>query len=315
MPHRTDQRQRQGRAVYVWCSGRQCATLTASTAGLVCNDHPVTVQWPAEVTGVAFSPGFLTFAGGPIAAGPGIVTLRCHAKSAVISGITGPTNINVATQVVAGANAQTDFPCVWSSVQHRTMTRSTCSTKTVGLRMTFKSLRRELDQSQSRILERRQDPVCHRCRMLNAAVSAEAKQEWVTCFSDSTSLGSFVQHIRTYANGYNQREQFLVVGLDAGVCRCWCDRVRHYAKHHSRRQRTGQPRSQRADRMPKRRTAGLCACGNAGVRARAAERRMTRNWDGFQLVSNLPGIPLTISRRCGSAQRQRGKPGTHDVFP
>ena len=84
--------------------------LTASTAGLVCNDHPVTVQWPAEVTGVAFSPGFLTFAGGPIAAGPGIVTLRCHAKSAVISGITGPTNINVATQVVAGANAQTDFP-------------------------------------------------------------------------------------------------------------------------------------------------------------------------------------------------------------
>ena len=33
--------------------------------------------------------------------------------------------------------------------------------------------------------------------------------------------------------------------------------------------------------------AAMLAC------ARAAERRMTRNWDGFQLVSNLPGIPLT----------------------
>ena len=132
--------------------------LTASTAGLVCNDHPVTVQWPAEVTGVAFSPGFLTFAGGPIAAGPGIVTLRCHAKSAVISGITGPTNINVATQVVAGANAQTDFPLRLVQRPAPDDDKVDLFYKTVGLRMTYQVTATELDQSQSRILERRQDP-------------------------------------------------------------------------------------------------------------------------------------------------------------
>ena len=127
---------------------------------------------------------------------------------------------------------------------------------------------------------------------LNAAVSAEAKQEWVTCFSDSTSLGSLVQHIRTYANGYNQREQFLWWGSTLGLVDAGAIVSGITPSIISRRQRTGQP-GRNAQivcpnaAQPAYALAAMLAC------ARAAERRMTRNWDGFQLVSNLPGIPLT----------------------
>ena len=267
--------------------------LTASTAGLVCNDHPVTVQWPAEVTGVAFSPGFLTFAGGPVAAGPGIVTIRCHAKSAVISGIAGPTNVNVATQVVAGANAQTDFPL-------RLVQRPAPDDDKVDFFYKNGRPAHDIQVTATGINpvtvtytgETAGSGVPSLSNALNAAVSAEAKQEWVTCFSDSTSLGALVQHIRTYANGYNQREQFLWWGstlgiVDAGAIVSGVSPSIIYEDN--------------AQGSPGRNTQIICpntaqpayALAAMLACARAAEQRMTRNWDGFQLVSNLPGIPLT----------------------
>ena len=267
--------------------------LTASTAGLVCNDHPVTVQWPATVTGVAFSPGFLTFAGGPVAAGPGIVTLRCHAKSVAVSGVTGPTNINVATQTVAGINAQSDFPL-------RAVQRPAPDDDKVDLFYKNGRPAHDIQVSATGIGpvtvaftgETAGSGTPSLSNALNAAVNSEAKQEWVTCFSDTTSLPALVQHIRTYANGYNQREQFLWWGstlgiVDAGAIVSGITPsviFEDYAQGSPGRNcQIVCPNAA----QPAYALAALLAC------ARAAEQRMTRNWDGFGLVSNLPGIPLT----------------------
>ena len=139
--HRTDQRQRQGRAVYVWCSGRQCAAADREHCRSGLQRSPVTVRWLLEVTGVAFSPGFLTFAGGPIAAGPGIVTLRCHAKSAVISGITGANEYQRGHAGCRGSQRADRLSPASGQRPAPDDDKVDLFYKTVGLRMTFKSLR------------------------------------------------------------------------------------------------------------------------------------------------------------------------------
>ena len=242
---------------------------------------------------MAFSPGYLTFAGGPVAAGPGIVTIRCHAKSVVISGTTGPTNINVATQVVAGANAQTDFPL-------RLVQRPAPDDDKVDFFYKNGRPAHDIQVTATGINpvtvtytgETAGSGVPSLSNALNAAVSAEAKQEWVTCFADSTSLGSLVQHIRTYANGYNQREQFLWWGstlglVDAGaIVSGVTPSIIYEDNAQGSPGRNAQIVCPNAA-QPAYALAAMLAC------ARAAEQRMTRNWDGFQLVPNLPGIPLT----------------------
>ena len=87
----------------------------------------------------------------------------------------------------------------------------------------------------------------------------------MTCFGDpSTSLGSLVQHIRTYAMATISAEQF------CGGARRWglsmlvrsCRALRQASSYEDNAQ--GSPGRNAQIRMPKRRTAGLCACGNAG---------------------------------------------------
>lgn len=269
------------------------APFTASSAGAFLVDHPVAVQWPATVTGIGLSPGFLTFAGGPVTTAPATVTIRCHAKSATASGITGPTNVNVATQVVAAINAVTDFPL-------KLVQRPAPNDDKVDFFYKDGRPAHDIQVSSTSLAtvtvaftgETAGTGTPSLANALNSAVSAEAKQEWVTCFTDSSSLGAIVQHIRTYANGYNQREQYPWWGSSLGLSDAGAivSGVTPSIIYEDSAQ--GSPGRNTEIVCPNAFQPAYCLAAMLAA-GRAKEARMTRNWDGYQLVSNLPGIPLT----------------------
>ena len=127
---------------------------------------------------------------------------------------------------------------------------------------------------------------------LNALASSDAKQEWATCFTDSASLGALVQHIRTYGNGYNQKEQFLWWASSLGLSSAGAIVSGITPSVIFEDAAQGSPGRNTQVVCPNAFQPAYClvamlACG------RAAEQRPTKNWDGYPLVSNLEGIPLT----------------------
>ncbi len=267
---------------------------TGSTTGEYLNDHPIAVQFPSTVTGVGFSPGFLTFAGGPTGAAGGSVTVRCHAKSFTASAIPiNQTNVNVASLVVAAANAQTDFPL-------RLVQRPAPDDDKVDFFYKNGRPAHDLQVTATGIAavtvtltgETAGTGVPSLSNALNALASSDAKQEWATCFTDSASLGALVQHIRTYGNGYNQKEQFLWWASSLGLSSAGAIVSGITPSVIFEDAAQGSPGRNTQVVCPNAFQPAYClvamlACG------RAAEQRPTKNWDGYPLVSNLEGIPLT----------------------
>lgn len=269
---------------------------TCAANGAWSNDeHPVAVYWPSTITGVALSPGFITFAAGPTGALAGQVTVRCHAKTQVLSGVAlGVTAIQLAVALTANINSAGDFSL-------RAAQRPAPSDTIVDL--LYKPGRPAHDIQVT--INAAIGPVTAAftgetlgtgtpslSNALAALEGSEAMQEWVTCFKDAGSIGSLVQTIRTQGNGYHQKEQHLTwmasLGLStsgAVVTAVTPSIVFEDAAQASpgRNIQLWHPNTF----QPSYCLAAMVACD------RAYEPRPTKNFDGRPLVSNLPGIPLT----------------------
>lgn len=267
---------------------------TQAVAGQWGNDHPVAVFFPDTVSGIAFGPGFIVFAGGPTGAANGQVTVRCHAKSAVLTAVPmGTTANNLAIMVANAINAQTDFPL-------RAAVR-TGAPDTVDLFYKNGRPAHDIQVSVTAAIgpvtatytgETLGTGVPLLSNALTALSSSDAMQEWATCFTDATSLGLIVQHLRTNGDGFNQKEQFLwwssTLGLSAAgaVVTSIAPSVIF---------------EDAAKASPGRNVELVCpnafqpAYCLASMLAsdRAAQLRPTKNFDGRPIISNLPGIPLT----------------------
>lgn len=268
---------------------------TAGAAGLWGNSHPVAVYFPSTVSGIGLSPGFLTFGAGPSGAAAGTLTLRCHHKSAQVTGIAmGTTAILTATAVVTQINAITDFPL-------RLVQRPAPGNDVVDLY--YKNGRPAHDIQVT--INAALGPVTvtytgetlgtgapSLSNALTALQNADAMQEWATCFTDATSIGALVQHIRSEGNGYDQKEQFLTWASTLGTSSAGAlvtsitPSIVFEDEAQSSPGRNAQLVCPGAF-QPEYALAAMVAMD------RAFEPRPTKNFDGRQLVTNLPGIPLS----------------------
>lgn len=131
---------------------------------------------------------------------------------------------------------------------------------------------------------------------LNNLGPAEAFAEWVTCFgtdSDDTPIEAMVTHLRTYGDGYRQKEQFLT----------WASAKKLTTAGAALTAITPSVIFEDAAKSsPGRFAAGWCpgarqqAAELAAHRAaaRCAQKRPTKNMDSWPLVSNDPRVPLGL---------------------
>jgi len=193
--------------------------LTWSSKGVHGADHPISVNIPPSITGVRLSPGSCLFANGPTGAGSGIVTVRCGSRTITATGIAlGQTDAQVCAAVIAAINADGSFP-----VQAQVNSGSSATLDflyvngrpAMGITVTVNGAIGPMTATVTADTAGSGTPVLSTA--LTNLAGSDAFGEWITEFNDATSIGSLVNHIRTYGNGYYQKEQFLTWGSTTGM--------------------------------------------------------------------------------------------------
>ncbi len=200
--------------------------LTHQIAGVHGNDHPLIATVDQSISGIGIAYGIvgaggsIKFANGPTGANAGIVTVKMGIFTVTATGIANNTsNVDVCTAVVAAINARSDFPC--SAVQ-----RANPDDDTLDLIMKPGRVCHRLSvtvnaniapMTGTQSAETLGSGTPSLSAALTALASADAMQEWVTEFNDATSLGLIATHLRTYGNGFMQKEQFLSFGASLGL--------------------------------------------------------------------------------------------------
>jgi len=193
--------------------------LTWAQKGVQGADHPITTYIPPSVTGVRLSPGTCTFAAGPTGGANGVVTVRCGSRTVTASGIAaGQTDQQVCAATVAAINADGSFP-VQAQVNAADATKLDFlyvnGRPAMGLTVTVNTAIGPMTATVAADTAGSGTPTLSTA-LANLA-AADAFGEWITEFNDATSIGAVVNHIRTYGNGYYQKEQFLTWGSTAGM--------------------------------------------------------------------------------------------------
>lgn len=268
---------------------------TASSRGVWANNHPVAVTQDPTLTGVALSPGFVTFSGGPTGAGSGVVTVNCAHKTVTASGIAiGSTAVQVCQATVAAINAATDFPL---SAQQRANPNDHIFDFLAKPGRPFDRISISVNAAIGPVTaaftgETAGSGVPDLTNALVALEASEAMQEWTTCYNEATSLGLLVSHIRTQGNGYNQKEQFLTWGSTLSVTSAGAlvssisPSVINEDQAQSSPGRNIAVWCQGAF-QPAYNLSTFIACD------RSFESRPTKNFDDRPIVSNLPGMSIT----------------------
>lgn len=274
---------------------------TWAVPGVHGQEHPIACWIDPSVTGVGLAlgtaaDGSLVFANGPTGAGAGSVTVTLNNKSVVTSGIAmGKTDEEVCALVAAAINASGDFPC-WAQV------RATATTKLDLIMKPGRVCQRlsttvNANAAPMTVTQNFETTAGSGVPSLSTALANlenyDACAEWVTEFDDATSLGLIATHIRAQGNGYRQKEQHLTFGLSSSLTTSGAVVS------------SVSPSLLYEDNLassPGRFTAAWTQnsfqrrCGLAAMRAaiRCAQRRPTRNLNGYPIVSQSATVPLTL---------------------
>lgn len=211
--------------------------LTYIHRGEVGNDKPIVVRIPDGLNGITISPGTITITTNSLGKGgnPSVFTLKVGSLALSVPIPVATTPTDAATMIAAAINTAT-FPVRATAlagvvtllyrndwVVHRI---SVASTEDVKGQVYTLADRHDSSGSIASVATVPGTPTAtalggvgtpNLSAVLSNLAKQDAFQEWASEFTDANSLQFVSQHIETYANGLNQKDQRLTFGLTTDV--------------------------------------------------------------------------------------------------